>query len=63
MKRGKRLATVKEACTYGRMSRSKLYELIKAKRVIAYKSGTRTLIDLDSIDGMLKPWAPVARRL
>jgi hypothetical protein len=44
---GHRLATVKEACRYGKFSHTKCYELIKAKKFDA-----RTLIDLDSIDAM-----------
>lgn len=56
----RRLATVKEACAYAKMGRTKLYENINAKAIIAYKRGRKTLIDLDSIDVMndreLKPW-------
>lgn len=53
-----RLATVKEACAYGRMGHSKLYAKIKAGTIRAYKDDKRTLIDLDSIDASLKPWSP-----
>jgi hypothetical protein len=53
-----RLATVKEACAYGRMGPTKLYAKIKAGTVVAYKDDKRTLIDLDSIDASLKPWSP-----
>jgi hypothetical protein len=49
---GRRLATIKEACRYGRFSHTKCYELINAKRIKAYKFDTRTLVDLDSIDAM-----------
>ncbi|WP_245476747.1 helix-turn-helix domain-containing protein [Bradyrhizobium sp. Leo170] len=49
---GRRLATIKEACRYGRFSHTKCYELINAKRIRAYKFDTRTLVDLDSIDAM-----------
>ena len=49
---GRRLATIKEACRYGKFSHTKCYELISAKRIKAYKFDTRTLVDLDSIDTM-----------
>jgi excisionase family DNA binding protein len=58
MKKGKRLATVKEACAYAKMGHSKLYLKINAGTVVAYKDGKRTLIDLDSIDAGLEPWQP-----
>ncbi|WLA75082.1 helix-turn-helix domain-containing protein [Bradyrhizobium diazoefficiens] len=49
---GHRLATVKEACRYGKFSHTKCYELINAGRIKAKKFDARTLIDLDSIDAM-----------
>jgi len=49
---GLRLATVKEACAYGKFSHTKLYDFINDGRVVAYKRDGRTLIDLDSIDAM-----------
>ncbi len=49
---GTRLASVREACTYGKFSHTKLYALIHAGRVKAKKFDNRTLIDLDSIDEM-----------
>ncbi|MCK1671142.1 helix-turn-helix domain-containing protein [Bradyrhizobium sp. 150] len=56
----RRLATIKEACTYAKMGHTKLYEMINAKEIAAYKRGGRTLVDLDSIDTMnnrnLVPW-------
>jgi len=55
-KSGLRLATVKEACAYGRMGHSKLYVKINAGIVRAFKDDGRTLVDLDSIDAMLKPY-------
>ena len=45
-----RLVTIKEACAYGRMGKSKLYELIQDEKIIARKNGHDTLIDLNSID-------------
>jgi hypothetical protein len=54
-----RLAPVKEACRYGRFSHTKLYTLINASRVKAYKFDKRTLIDLDSIDAMYATLPPV----
>lgn len=58
----KRLATVKEACSYAKLGQTKLYEKIHAGVVKAYKHDRKTLIDLDSIDEMrlreLVPWKP-----
>jgi len=45
-----RLATVREACAYGRFGHTKCYDYINQGRIIAYKRGHRTMIDLDSID-------------
>ena len=49
---GHRLASVKDACRYGKFSHTKCYELINAGRIKAKKFDARTLIDLDSIDAM-----------
>jgi len=45
-----RLVSVKEACTYGRWSKHKLYQLINAGKIVAVRDVARTLVDLDSID-------------
>jgi hypothetical protein len=45
-----RLATVREACLYGRFGHTMCYEYINDGSTIAYKRGGRTMIDLDSID-------------
>jgi excisionase family DNA binding protein len=45
-----RLATVREACAYGRFGHTKCYDYINEGKIIAYKRGRRTMIDLDSID-------------
>jgi hypothetical protein len=45
-----RLATVREACDYGRFGHTKCYDYINEGKIIAYKRGRRTMIDLDSID-------------
>lgn len=45
-----RLATVREACAYGRFGHTKCYDYINAGKIAAYKRGRRTMIDLDSID-------------
>jgi len=62
MTKGKRLATVKEACAYAKMGMTRLYARVNAGDIKAYKRDRRTLIDLDSIDDMnereLKPWKP-----
>jgi hypothetical protein len=44
------LATVREACVYGRFGHTKCYDYINEGKIIAYKRGRRTMIDLDSID-------------
>jgi hypothetical protein len=45
-----RLATVREACLYGRFGHTKCYDYINRGKITAYKRGRRTMIDLDSID-------------
>ncbi len=55
----RRLASIKEACEYGKFGHSKLYNLINEARVKAYKFGPRTLVDLDSIDAMFNELPPV----
>lgn len=47
-----RLATVPEACAYAKMGRSKLYGKIRGGDIKAFKRGTQTLVDLDSIDAL-----------
>jgi excisionase family DNA binding protein len=62
LKPPQRLATVKEACAYAKVGPTKLYEMMRAGDVRAFKHGRKTLVDLDSIDTMLardlKPWTP-----
>ena len=45
-----RLATVRDACEYGRFGHTKCYDYINQGKIIAYKRGRRTVICLDSID-------------
>jgi excisionase family DNA binding protein len=45
-----RLLTFKEALRYGRWGKDKLYELIAAGKVIAYKDGHAVLVDANTID-------------
>jgi hypothetical protein len=45
-----RLATVREACQYGRFSHTKCYDYINEGKIDAYKRDRQTLVDLDSID-------------
>jgi excisionase family DNA binding protein len=45
-----RLATVREACRYGRFGHTKCYAYINEGAIVAVKRGRQTLIDLDSID-------------
>jgi hypothetical protein len=55
-----RLATVKEACAYAKMGKSKLYERMRDGDIVGYRRQKTTLVDLDSIDAMhrreLVPW-------
>jgi excisionase family DNA binding protein len=46
----RRLVEFKDGCRYGRFGKTKAYELIAQERIRAYKMGSKTLIDLDSID-------------
>ncbi len=45
-----RLVEFKDGCRYGKFGKTKAYELIAQDRIRAYKMGSKTLIDLDSID-------------
>ncbi len=57
----RRLARVKEACTYAHMSRTKLYGKLRDKTFKAYKRDGETMIDLDAIDAYhasLPDWTP-----
>jgi excisionase family DNA binding protein len=57
-----RLATFKEAMRYGRWGRDKLYELIAAGKIIAYKDGHNVLVDLDSCDAYQRALPRVTAR-
>lgn len=46
----RRLVEVKEACRYSHISRTRIYQLIKAKKIVGYKDGHRTMIDLNTVD-------------
>ena len=46
----RRMASMKTACKYGGFAKTKCYELIHEGRIRAYKLGSKTLIDLASID-------------
>lgn len=54
-----RLVPVKEACSYGRWSRTTLYKLISQRKIDAYRDGGRTLVDLDSVDTYKRSLPPV----
>ncbi|MDH2380885.1 helix-turn-helix domain-containing protein [Bradyrhizobium sp. CER78] len=41
---------MKKALERGDFGRTKAYELIKEKKIIAYKMGGQTMVDADSID-------------
>lgn len=58
----RRLASVKEACTYASISRTKLYMKLGAGIIKAVKRDGKTLVDLNSIDAMhdaLPEWTPM----
>lgn len=46
----RRLAHLKDALVYGRISKSKFYRLIEAGELEAFKDGKLTFVDLNSID-------------
>ena len=46
----RRLVEFKDGCRYGKFGRTKAYELIAQQRIMAYKMGGKTMIDLDSVD-------------
>jgi hypothetical protein len=45
-----RLLPFKRGCEYAGFGTTKMYELIAEEKIIAYKDGQRTFLDLDSID-------------
>jgi excisionase family DNA binding protein len=53
MENPRRWVSVKEACRYGGFGLTKFYELLNEGRIKAYKFGTRTRVDLDTIDALL----------
>jgi hypothetical protein len=61
-KPSQRLATIKEACAYAKMGKSKLYRKLAAGDISAFKRDSQTLVDLNSIDAMNErecvPWRP-----
>ena len=46
----RRLAEFKVACAYAKVGVTKAYQLLAAGKIVAYKDGRKTLVDLDSID-------------
>ena len=45
--------TIRKACEYSGLSKSTIYNLINAKKLVVVKVGKRTLITTASIDAML----------
>lgn len=45
--------TLNEACVRACCKRSKMYALIRAKQIVARKLGTRTIVEIKSIDEYL----------
>jgi excisionase family DNA binding protein len=60
---GRRFGFVKEACAYGRFSRTTLYRLIGEGRIAAYKRDRTTIIDLDSVDAFYAALPPIQPRV
>jgi excisionase family DNA binding protein len=46
----RRLVEFKDGCRYGKFGKTKAYELIAQEQIRAYKMGSKTMIDLDSVD-------------
>lgn len=46
----RRLVDVKDAVRYMRVSKSRMYQLLRAKKITGYKDGKKTFIDLNTID-------------
>jgi excisionase family DNA binding protein len=61
----RRLATVKEACAYGKIGETQLYAYLHDGTIKAYKRRTSTLVDLNTIDtfyASLPPFVPLVNR-
>lgn len=50
----RRLVPFKDGLAYGGFGRTKAYELIAEGKIMAVKMGSRTLIDLDTVDAYHK---------
>jgi excisionase family DNA binding protein len=46
----RRLVPIREAMRYARWSKTKVYDMIAAEKIRAYKDGARTMVDLNTID-------------
>lgn len=49
-----RWASIKEACRRGPVRKTKLYELIRERRVRAKRLDGKTLVDLNTIDQLIE---------
>jgi hypothetical protein len=49
-RKSRRWGTRLEAMAYGRMGSTRLNDLMQERKIVAKKSGTKVLVDLDSID-------------
>jgi hypothetical protein len=61
----RRLARVKEACIYGKIGETELYDYLNDGTIKAYKRRSTTLVDLDTIDAFyasLSPYVPRAKQ-
>jgi excisionase family DNA binding protein len=60
-----RYVRLKEACQYGRIGQTKMYELINAGKIDAYKDGRTTKVGLDSVErynATLPKYVPGSKR-
>jgi hypothetical protein len=57
-----RLITFNEALRLGRWGRTKLYQLISDKKILAFKDGHATMISADSVDTYQKQLPPFVGR-
>ena len=48
-----RFISIDETCEYTGLSRRKIYDLMKGRKIVAKKLGTRTLIERASVDKFL----------
>ena len=58
----RRWASRKEAIAYAKVGTTKFHELINQKLIVARRLGSKTIIDLDSIDALFESLPPAGNR-